>query len=68
MKVTLIVQLAPAATTCPQLLVCAKSLALVPVSARLVDAQCGVASVGQGDGLSRAGGAYGLVAESEAGG
>ena len=29
-KVTLIVQLAPAATELPQLLVCAKSLALVP--------------------------------------
>ena len=36
MKVTLIVQLAPAATELPQLLVCAKSLGLVPVSARLV--------------------------------
>ena len=35
-KVTLIVQLVPAATLAPQLLVCAKSLALVPVSARLV--------------------------------
>ena len=35
-KVTLIVQLAPAATLDPQLLVCAKSLALVPVAARLV--------------------------------
>jgi hypothetical protein len=34
-NVTLIVQLAPAATLDPQLLVCAKSLALVPVSARL---------------------------------
>ena len=34
-KVTLTVQLAPAATLAPQLLVCAKSLALVPVSARL---------------------------------
>ena len=36
MKVTLIVQLPPAATELPQLLVWAKSLALVPVSARLV--------------------------------
>ncbi len=35
-KVTLIVQLAPAATELPQLLVWAKSLGLVPVSARLV--------------------------------
>ena len=34
-KVTLIVQLAPAATELPQLLVWAKSLALAPVSARL---------------------------------
>jgi hypothetical protein len=34
-KVTLIVQLAPAATLAPQLLVWAKSLALVPVSAML---------------------------------
>jgi hypothetical protein len=34
-KVTLIVQLAPAATLDPQLLVWAKSLALVPVTARL---------------------------------
>ena len=33
---TLIVQLAPAATELPHVLVCAKSLALVPVSARLV--------------------------------
>ena len=35
-NVTLIVQLVPAATLAPQLLVCAKSLALVPASARLV--------------------------------
>ena len=35
-KVTLIVQLAPAATLAPQLLDWAKSLALVPVTARLV--------------------------------
>ena len=35
-NVTLIVQLLPAATELPQVLVCAKSLALVPVSARLV--------------------------------
>ncbi len=35
-KVTLIVQLAPAATLAPQLLVCAKSLGLVPVMAILV--------------------------------
>jgi hypothetical protein len=35
LKVTLIVQLAPAATLEPQLLVWAKSLALAPVSARL---------------------------------
>ena len=35
-KVTLIVQLAPAATELPQLLVCAKSPGFVPVSARLV--------------------------------
>ena len=34
-KVTLIVQLAPAATELPQLLVCAKSLGFAPVSARL---------------------------------
>ena len=34
-NVTLIVQLAPAATLDPQLLVCAKSLGFVPVSARL---------------------------------
>jgi hypothetical protein len=34
-KVTLIVQLAPAATEPPQLLVWTKSLALVPVTARL---------------------------------
>ena len=36
LNVTLIVQLAPAATELPQVLVCAKSLALVPVRARLV--------------------------------
>ena len=36
MNVTLIVQLAPAATLAPQLLVCAKSLELAPVSAMLV--------------------------------
>ena len=35
-KVTLIVQLAPAATEMPQLLVWAKSLALVPKTAMLV--------------------------------
>ena len=35
LKVTLIVQLAPAATELPQLLVWAKSLGLAPVSARL---------------------------------
>jgi hypothetical protein len=35
-KVTLIVQLAPAATELPQLLLCAKLLALVPVIASLV--------------------------------
>ena len=35
-NVTLIVQLLPAATELPHVLVCAKSLALVPVSARLV--------------------------------
>ena len=35
LNVTLIVQLALAATELPQVLVCAKSLALVPVSARL---------------------------------
>jgi hypothetical protein len=35
-KVTLIVQLAPAATELPQVLVWAKSLALAPVTARLV--------------------------------
>ena len=35
-KVTLIVQLAPAATLAPQLLVCAKSLAFAPEIARLV--------------------------------
>jgi hypothetical protein len=35
-KVTLIVQLAPAATFDSQLLVCAKSLGFVPVSVRLV--------------------------------
>src|ERR1019366_7834109 len=35
-KVTLMVQLAPAATELPQLLVCAKSLGLVPTSAMLV--------------------------------
>ena len=34
-KVTLIVQLPPAATELPQVLVCAKSLGLVPVMARL---------------------------------
>ena len=36
LNVTLIVQLLPAATELPQVLVCAKSLALVPVRARLV--------------------------------
>ena len=36
LKVTLIVQLAPAATLDPQLLVCAKSLALAPETAMLV--------------------------------
>jgi len=36
LNVTLIVQLLPAATELPQVLVWAKSLALVPVSARLV--------------------------------
>jgi hypothetical protein len=36
LKVTLIVQLLPAATELPQLLLWAKSLALVPVIARLV--------------------------------
>jgi hypothetical protein len=35
-KVTLMVQLAPAATELPQLLVCAKSPGLVPASAMLV--------------------------------
>ena len=35
-KVTLMVQLAPPATEPPQVLVCAKSLALAPVSAMLV--------------------------------
>ena len=35
-KVTLIVQLAPAASELPQLSVCAKSPAFVPVTARLV--------------------------------
>jgi hypothetical protein len=35
-KVTLIVQLAPAATELPHALVCAKSPALVPVTAMLV--------------------------------
>ena len=35
-NVTLIVQLAPPATELPHVLVCAKLLALVPVSARLV--------------------------------
>ena len=35
-KVTLIVQLAPAATELPHVLVCAKSPGFVPVSARLV--------------------------------
>jgi len=35
-KVTLIVQLAPAATELPHVLVCAKSPALVPVTAMLV--------------------------------
>ena len=35
-NVTLIVQLPPAATELPQLLLCAKSLAFVPVTARLL--------------------------------
>jgi hypothetical protein len=34
-NLTLIVQLAPAATLAPQLLLCAKSLGFVPMSARL---------------------------------
>ena len=36
LKVTLIVQLAPAATELPQLLVCVKSLGFAPESAKLV--------------------------------
>jgi len=35
-NITTIVQLAPAASELPHVLLCAKSLALVPVSARLV--------------------------------
>ena len=65
---TLIVQLPPAATELPQLLVWAKSLALVPVIARLVMVNGGGAGVGEGDGLSRTGGAHRLAAESETAG
>ncbi len=65
-KVTLIVQLAPAATELPHVLVCAKSPALVPVTAMAGDAQGGVAGVAQGDGLSRTRRTYGLIAEGKA--
>ena len=68
LKVTLIVQLAPAATLAPQLLVWAKSLALAPETRDAGEAQGRVARVGQGNRLSRAGGADSLAGESEAGG
>ena len=67
-KVTLIVQLAPAATELPQVLVWAKSPGLVPDERDAGEGQGRVAGVVQGDGLSRAGGADGLVAEGQAGG
>ena len=67
-NLTLIVQLAPAASDLPHVLVCAKLLPLLPLTARLAILKGGVARVAQGDGLRRTGRTYGLAAEGEAGG
>ena len=67
-KVTLIVQLAPAATLAPQLLVCAKSLGFVPVMAILVMLKVALPVLFRVTDLGRAGGAHGLAGEGEAGG
>ena len=68
LKVTLMVQLAPAATLDPQLLVWAKSLALVPETAMLVTLKSALPELVRVIDLRRGGGADGLVGESEAGG
>ena len=66
-NVTLIVQLAPAATLDPQLLVCAKSLAFVPASARLVMLKAALPVLLR-VAVCRTCRTYGLVAEGKAGG
>ena len=67
-KVTLIVQLAPAATRASAIIGLSKVAGIGARERDAGDAQGGVAGVGQGDGLSRTGGADGLAAESQAGG